>query len=567
MFRDSAKQTESAINFLEQGWQNREKALIVGPNPWVIGLLEQLETRFPETREKIRQKEIEPLNYREIYLSKGEFSAERVLFLLETSCQQALANGFQGVRVIAEMSWSPKAESIWEDLFTYEARMNEFMLDKPIKFYCIYHPSQFPAKQLYRAMLTHPYLENDHYSGACPTHISPAEFLEEQRRRHFDAQDMNRTGKQFIVVEQAPLEKERSLADQMLDNIKDAILVVSPQGEIRYMNQSGQKRYGNQVNRICHQSIFQNLNPCPICQLFKHMTEGKDRVETEIQDERGAHINLVAYRFSSASTQDHLIVYLRDVTGRKKWEEESAFLDKFASLGYLSSGIAHELNNNLTPILIYSQMLGQSDLPEAVRQKAQKIETCATASKRLVESLTDFSQKIPHKKDFANLNKTIQKTIDLMEYRLTASNIDVILELDPELPGILVDELKIQQVFSNLITNAYQAMQDSGGKISISSSFSNGWCKFEIIDSGPGIPAEIRSKIFDPFFTTRQMGDGKGLGLSTSYGIVAAHQGKLSFESKENVGTAFTIELPVVAASEKAYISEQHDQTSQVLHL
>ena len=91
-------------------------------------------------------------------------------------------------------------------------------------------------------------------------------------------------------------------------------------------------------------------------------------------------------------------------------------------------------------------------------------------------------------------------------------------------------------------------MQEKGGRITLGSSQSKGWCRFEIADTGPGIPKEIRSKIFDPFFTTRQIGEAKGLGLSTSFGIVAAHQGKICFESQENVGTTFVVELPVVGS-------------------
>jgi signal transduction histidine kinase len=340
----------------------------------------------------------------------------------------------------------------------------------------------------------------------------------------------------------------------MLDNIRDSVILVDSKGEILLMNRASQNRYGNQVNRVCHQSIFAQHDPCPICQVVKLVKQGKEKVEMEIGDQQGNYLSLSAYPFLDGTGNGRFIVYIRDITQRRKWEEESAFLDKFASLGYLSSGIAHELNNNLTPILICAQMLGQADLPQSVREKAQKIETCATDSKRLVESLTDFAQQIPHHKAFTDLNTTLQRTLDLMEYRLSSAGIKVKLNLDQDLPSILVDELKIQQVFSNLITNAYQALQPKGGEISITTTHSQGWCKIEIADSGPGIAPDIRSKIFDPFFTTRQFGEGKGLGLSTSFGIVSAHQGKLHFRTKEQVGTTFVIELPVAAAWDTSFI-------------
>ena len=548
MFRDSTRQIESAADFITEGIRNGEKALIVGTQSWLGQLTLQLERKLPQVLPKIEGKAIEFFEPRETYLAGGSFSVERMLCLLDKQSHQALMNGFRGVRGVGEMSWALKAFDVWEKLFAYEAQVNDFVQERQYKAYCLYDLTQFPAKQLYRVLLTHPHLENDIYRGVCPNHVSTKEFLQEQWKSHFDSSDLNRTSKQYIVVEQKPSEDQNSPTSQITDSIKDPILLISSKGEIRYMNEGARKRYGNQVNRICHDSIFKDISPCPICELVKLAGQGREKIETEIKDVKGAHLNLSAHIISEGEYRNCMVIYLRDVTQRRKWEEEAAFMDKFSSLGYLSSGIAHELNNNLTPIMIYSQMLGQSDLPDSVRQKAQRIEVCASASKRLVESLTDFSQKIPHKLDFANLNSTIQKTIDLMEYRLSTAKIEVVLNLDPSLPSILVDELKIQQVFSNIITNAYQAMQEKGGRITLSSSQSKGWCRFEIADTGPGIPKEIRSKIFDPFFTTRQIGEAKGLGLSTSFGIVAAHQGKICFESQENVGTTFVVELPVVGS-------------------
>lgn len=565
MFRDSARQSESAANFLIEGIRNGEKALVVGTQSWLAQLTLQLERKLPQVLPNIEGKAIELFEPRETYLAGGSFSVERMLSMLDKYCHQALRNGFRGVRGVGEMSWALKAFDVWENLFTYEAQLNDFLQERQYKAYCLYDLTQFPAKQLYRALLTHPHLENDIYRGVCPNHVSSKGFLQEQWKSHFDSSDLNRTSKQYIVVEQKPVEDQNSLISQLVDNIRDPILLVDSRGEIRYMNEGARRRYGNQVNRICHDSIFKDISPCPICELVKLAGQGREKIETEIKDVKGAYLNLSAYIISDGDYRNCIVIYLRDVTQRRKWEEEEAFLDKFSSLGYLSSGIAHELNNNLTPIMIYSQMLGQSDLPESVRQKAQKIEVCASASKRLVDSLTDFSQKIPHKMDFANLNSTIQKTIDLMEYRLSTANIEVVLNLDPSLPSILVDELKIQQVFSNIITNAYQAMQEKGGKITLRSSHSKGMGRFEIADTGPGIPKEIRSKIFDPFFTTRQIGEAKGLGLSTSFGIVAAHQGKICFESQENVGTAFVVELPIVGSPDALLVEDSLRQPSPAL--
>jgi|GEM_PF-5542187 len=559
IFREQPWQTKLVADSLAAGIKQGEKGLLIGSHALITEVNGRLEKEIGDFRQAIANKQLEFMDEQKFYLSGGTFSLERVLSQIDQAYQQALADGFKGLRGIGEMNWVLKAWDAWESLFTYEVKLTELLKDKNLHVICLYDPTLFPAKHLYRAMLTHPYLATESYTGVSPTYVPAEQFLEEQWKKRFDNTSLNQTGKQFIVVEQKADQanpEEKPLTDQLLDQIKDYILLINSDGTIHYMNQSALHRFGNQVNRLCHESIFKGVRPCPICQLFQLAGEGKEKIETEIQDQKGAHLNLSGYPRADVQGAGGLIVYLRDVTQRRKWEEELAFMDKFSSLGYLSSGIAHELNNNLTPILICSQMLAQSQLPESVQQKAQKIETCATECKRLVDSLTDFAQKIPHRKDFADLNQIMQKTVDLMEYRLRTANVKVELKLDQSLPYLLVDELKIQQVFSNIITNAYQVMQGSGGKITITSTWRENWCRFEIADTGPGIPAEIRSKIFDPFFTTRQIGEGKGLGLSTAFGIISAHQGKISFETQFGVGTTFSVELPVQASLQEGLRKE-----------
>ncbi len=565
LFRDTAKQVELVGDFLAAGLQKGEKGAVAVAHGLQAQISQLLDRKVDNLPERIAQKELEFIDPESFYLSGGRFSIEEVLGKLDSVYQNALSAGFKGVRGIGEMSWALKAWDVWENLFTYETRVSEYIKHKNFSCICMYDPALFPAKHLYRAMLTHPHLATENYSGPSPTYVPADQFLLEQWKNKFDSAALNKTGKQFIVVEQKvsqTITEEKPLTDKLLDHIADSVLLVDAQGIIRYMNQAAQNRYGNQVNRTCHDSIFKETRPCPVCQLIKLVGEGKDKVETEIQDGKGARLNVSAYAYSNGTLSNSLIVFLRDVTQKRRWEEEMAFLDKFTSLGYLSSGIAHELNNNLTPILICAQMLNQANVPEPVQQKAQKIENSATECKRLVDSLTDFAQKIPHRKDFVNLNQTLQKTVDLMEYRLSSANIKLELRLDQSLPYLLVDEIKIQQVFSNIITNAYQAMHNSGGKIIISSSCGESWCRFEIADTGPGIPAEIQSKIFDPFFTTRQIGEGKGLGLSTSFGIVTAHQGKISFVTQENAGTTFVVELPLNPVGSSEVLQKEAPQFS-----
>ncbi|MCI0531023.1 MAG: MEDS domain-containing protein [candidate division Zixibacteria bacterium] len=548
VYRESEAQLKAVSNYLKEGLEDSQKCVVVGLNEWNNQVAAGLQSILPSFKDKFEQKQVQFFNAESVFLVEGSFSSERIFAWLEKLQQKAVTQNLKGLRILADMSWSAKYSALLEELCSFESNINEFIGDRAITCMCLYNPRTFQSKQLYRILLAHPYLVNENYNGVCPHYLPTDQLFEEQRKRFFSEAVMSSSDKQVVLVEQKQAHKDGSVDSRVVEGIKDPVLIINSSGEILYMNQDAQIRYGNQVNRICHDTIFKNITPCSICQIVKMMGKEKQRLETEVRDNKGSHLNVVAYPFNSAEFSKSIIISMRDITQRKKWEEESAFMDKFSSLGYLAGGIAHELNNNLTPIVVYSQMLCQPELAEDVRTKAKKIETCALASRKLVESLTDFSQKIPNKKDFSNLNDLVRKTIDLMENRLGSAGIKPVLNLDPNLPNILVDELKIQQVFSNLITNAYQAMKDTGGTLSINSFHSQGWCKFEISDTGPGVPEEIRDRIFDPFFTTREFGNGQGLGLSSSYGIVAAHQGRLYFNSADLEGATFVVELPVVAS-------------------
>ena len=280
MFRGTSRQTELAADFLGAGLQKSEKCLLIaspGLTTHVSGLLEQ---RLDDFRTRLDRKEIEFIDPHNFFLNGGFFSLERVFSTISGVYQEAISSGFQGMRGIGDMNWALKSWNMWDNLFGYEAKINEFIKERYLNVICLYDPAVFPAKHLYRAMLTHPHLATDNYSGSSPTFVPAAEFMQEEWKSKFDSAALNQTGKQFIVVEQkaSPMQaEEKPLTDKMLDHIKDCILLVDSEGVIRYMNQAAQNRYGNQVNRVCHQSVFKDAQPCPVCQLLKLSGQGKEK--------------------------------------------------------------------------------------------------------------------------------------------------------------------------------------------------------------------------------------------------------------------------------------------------
>lgn len=232
--------------------------------------------------------------------------------------------------------------------------------------------------------------------------------------------------------------------------------------------------------------------------------------------------------------------------------------EKLASLGKLAAGIAHEINNPLTSILINSYLISEMlendvALGENIKLIIDETNRCS----KIVKGLLEFSRQSPPEKEFANINEVIEKTLLLFESQVLANNVRVEKKLNENLPVILIDVNKIEQVLTNLILNALDAMP-GGGILVISSQMSvdNQFVEVKIRDTGSGIPKEYVSQIFDPFFTTKGI-KGTGLGLSVSYGIVQQHDGTINVQSEVGKGTTIVISLPVEEKKDVLFKKEE----------
>jgi signal transduction histidine kinase len=235
----------------------------------------------------------------------------------------------------------------------------------------------------------------------------------------------------------------------------------------------------------------------------------------------------------------------------RETNEQLVRTEKLASLGELVAGVAHELNNKLLPVLAYSQLLKEQEFSDDILRYVDTIEKSAAGASAVVSSLLNFARPSSSRRDLVNLNSTMRDTLALLDYRISTSRIDVDVQLDDDLPETMADEKQISQVFLNLVNNAFQAMEETGGKLMIRSLRESDRIHFIVSDTGCGIPTENLSKIFDPFFSTKGSG-GTGLGLSVSYGLISAHGGEISVESTLDKGTTFKIQLPVSRVSRRA---------------
>lgn len=234
------------------------------------------------------------------------------------------------------------------------------------------------------------------------------------------------------------------------------------------------------------------------------------------------------------------VVKLRDTRERLLQSE------KLSAIGEFVAGVAHELNNPLTVLIGYTDLLRRSPLPEAQRDDVAQIAGSAERCHRIVQNLLSFSRQRPPERVPIRLDEVIEGSVRFLQYELRTSNVAVTLELDPALPAVAGDVHQLQQVFLNLFNNARQAIEATGrpGRIRCATSANEGRVLTTVSDDGPGIPAAVLHRIFDPFFTTKPAGKGTGLGLSVSYGIIREHGGEIRAASGGQGGAVFTIDLP-----------------------
>jgi two-component system, NtrC family, sensor kinase len=249
-----------------------------------------------------------------------------------------------------------------------------------------------------------------------------------------------------------------------------------------------------------------------------------------------------------------ILAIVRDVTERQRLQAELVQAQKMEAIGQLVAGVAHELNNPLASIVAFSQLLRTDpDLPVDLRHQADMLVQEANRTRVIVQNLLDFARARPAERAPTDLRSLVDSVIGLQSYSFGKGGVDVVIDIPPDLPPILLDRAQMQQVLVNLTVNAAQAIRDSGigGVLRIAAAPAGQpegrpIVRIEIIDDGPGVPTELLDRLFMPFFTTKAPGRGTGLGLSVSFGIVAGHGGSLRHEAGPGGrGATFIIEMPI----------------------
>jgi len=332
-------------------------------------------------------------------------------------------------------------------------------------------------------------------------------------------------------------------------------------------NENGARTYGfsspREMAGVC---LFDYVHPDDsgrvLTTIVEDMVQARPRTihefRTLTKDGREIWLSAVAAKIEYQGRAAGLLSF-RDITDKKKAEEERKkmeqqlqFAGRLAAVGELAAGVAHELNNPLAAVLLYSQLLkSRNDINGSLAGDIEIVHREAERATRITGSLLSFARRHKPEKSPISLNEVITKSAELNAYQMKLKNIEVEMDLDPDLPVTMADFHQLQQVFVNIINNAEQAMSDSREQhaLRITSRQSGDMIRITFADDGPGISEENIERVFDPFFTTKEVGKGTGLGLSICYGIVEEHGGRISVESTPGQGATFTVEIPVDSGS------------------
>jgi PAS domain S-box-containing protein len=352
---------------------------------------------------------------------------------------------------------------------------------------------------------------------------------------------------------QSELHRERDFSGKILSNTQSLILVADTAGLISYAN----RRWfdaGFDQKDLLGQPLLELAAPGferPLAEAVQATLNGQqvDNLELEIVRRNGGtgkfSANLSPMR-DEQGTVTSIVMVLTDITDSSTLRDKLVHAEKMAAVGQLVSGVAHEVNNPLTAILGFADLLMENpDLPDTARKDLRVILQEAQRTKQIVQNLLSFARQMPPQRNAVQLNTILRRTIQLRSYDFASHGVDVVEHLEEALPEVIGDAHQLQQVFLNILNNAYDAVHESGrpARIEIISAKSGDSVEVSFADNGRGITHPDR--IFDPFFTTKEVGKGTGLGLSICYGIVKEHGGEiLCHNNIAGQGATFIVRLP-----------------------
>jgi two-component system NtrC family sensor kinase len=353
---------------------------------------------------------------------------------------------------------------------------------------------------------------------------------------------------------QSQLQRERDFNQKILNTTQSMILVLDTAGLISYANRRCFEAGYREDELIGHRLVdwVETSHRGDFEAALETTAHGQQVENLELRVRRSdtsmGHFSIsLSPMRDEQNTVNSVVVVMTDITDAALLQAKLAHSEKMATIGRLVSGVAHEVNNPLAAILGFTDLLLENpQVPENAREDLQIILQETQRTKDIVQDLLSFARQRPVQRELVQVNSVLRQTIKLRSYDFASHGVEVVEEFDEKLSPALGDSQQLQQVFLNILNNAYDAVQESGqrGRIAIRTRLRGESIEVAVTDNGTGIADPER--IFDPFYTTKQAGKGTGLGLSICYGIVRAHGGEiLCWNNSEQRGSTFVVRVPV----------------------
>ena len=355
---------------------------------------------------------------------------------------------------------------------------------------------------------------------------------------------------------QSELQRERDFSGKILNNTQSLILVADTGGLVSYANRRWYEM-GYQQHQLLGKPL-EGLIAAPrrtaLNEAFAATLAGQLVDNLELQIVRGEgrvghfSVNLSPMRDDQGAITS-IVVVMSDITDAAILQAKLMHAEKMAAVGQLVSGVAHEVNNPLTAILGFADLLMENpEMPDSARKDLRVILQEAQRTKQIVQNLLSFARQMPPQRKPVQVNAILRRTVQLRAYDFHSRGVEVVEQLDEQLYPVIGDAHQLQQVFLNILNNAYDAVRDTGraARIEIRTGNRGNLVEISFRDNGHGISNPER--IFDPFFTTKEIGKGTGLGLSICYGIVREHGGEIAcHNNSDGQGATFIVRLPAVS--------------------
>jgi PAS domain S-box-containing protein len=356
------------------------------------------------------------------------------------------------------------------------------------------------------------------------------------------------------LTEQRKLEKKireskRNL-EAIFDGIRDQLSIQTPDYRIMRVNMAVVGKYHTAfqelIGRKCYEAYYQRTHPCEKCPVMMTIETKQPSSSIMKIPEDDSTLRVFSYPIlDEKGNLSSVIEYTHDITEEQRLHEQLIQSEKLAGIGILASGVAHEINNPLTGIIGMAEASLEEEDISTIKSYLTDILNCGQRISEIVKGLRSYCRIAKQEEqNLIDMNDVLEESLKMVRLATKTSSVEVVKKFQP-IDKVVVNLGEIQQVFTNLITNAFQAMDSKGGILTLSTRSLRDSVEVRVSDNGMGIPQKYLSQIFDPFFTTKKTGEGTGLGLNIVYRIVTKYGGTIDVESKEGLGTTFILRFPI----------------------